>query len=108
MAIFEHVRANHELCLNTYRSLGREHLERFLNEVIRKLLGEVTTEIVTDILITEEDKQFIVHFYSYGFVGTLLDWIGRGMRETNQELVERISRTIEGNILPAAKRFSKE
>ena len=105
LIIFEYVQENRELCINTYRSLAREHLEQFLSEVLYQLLGDVVDEIVGSGPISDDSKDFIIKFYSYAFSGTLLEWIKTGMKTPAVKMVDNISRVMEGNIKSAIKRF---
>lgn len=104
--ILEYVEENKTMCVNTYRSLGREHLEVFLNEVLYELLGGVVDEIAQDTNISSEQKAFVVRFYGYAFGGTLLEWIRGGMKESCEEMVHYISTTMEGNIKSSVHNFA--
>ena len=37
-------------------------------------------------MVTEEQKKFIADFYKYSFVGVMLDWIKRGMKEAPEQI----------------------
>ena len=58
--------------------------------------------------VCQADKEFIAHFYKYGFVGLLLDWIRQDMKETPEVLIERLAFLMQGNIASALKRFSAD
>lgn len=105
LTIFTYVQDNKSLCVNTYRSLAREHLEQFLNEVLYQLLGDVVDEITGSQSISGDSKTFIIRFYSYAFSGTLLEWIRTGMETPTSMMVDNMSRIMEGNIKSAVKRF---
>ncbi|MFC7677353.1 TetR/AcrR family transcriptional regulator C-terminal domain-containing protein [Paenibacillus sp. GCM10028914] len=105
LIILEYVESNKAICMNTCRSLGKEHLERFLNQVLFELLSNVINEVSDSRTISEEDKTFIVQFYSYAFAGTLLDWIEDGMKTPCEEIVNRIVRLMDGRFLDAVERF---
>lgn len=104
LQIFEYIQENKELCINTYRSLARDHLERFLDEVLNDLLGNVVEEIATDISVTQKQKEFITRFYSYAFAGTLLDWLKQGLKTPPGELAAQISIIMDGTIRAAVTR----
>lgn len=98
ITVFDYMRNNEALCLNTYRSLGREHLERFLNDVFDELVGGIVDEISKEKKIEEDQKIFITKFYSYALCGTLLEWLSHGMRESNEEMERNISTVMDGSI----------
>ena len=103
--IFDFIQTNHQLCLNTYRSMGREHLELFLNSNIHKLLEDVINEVDGAERLSEADKSFILDFYTYAFTGILLGWLQRGMKETPEEVVAPIIRLMEGEFHQTLEKF---
>lgn len=105
LLILEYVQDNKALCINTYRSLAREHLEQFLNEVLFQLLGDVVDEITGVTPLPEDKRTFLTQFYSYAFVGVLLEWIKKGVHTPATELVDNISRIMEDSILLAVRRL---
>lgn len=105
LMILEYVQSNRAVCVNTYRSLAREHLETFLHEVMHDLLGDVVDEISDTRPIPQESKDFIIKFYSYAFAGVLLDWIKSGLKVPCTAIVDNVNRIMDGTILIAVKRF---
>ncbi|MPM76697.1 hypothetical protein SDC9_123696 [bioreactor metagenome] len=55
--------------------------------------------------VREEDKAFIAHFYKYAFVGLMLEWIGRGMKEDPTTIIERVSIVTHGDIIKSLENF---
>lgn len=106
LIILEYVQENKTLCTNTYRSMGREHLEKFLNDVLIQLLGDVIDEIAGDRPLRAEDKAFITRFYCYAFAGVLLNWIHEGIETPCTKIVENVSCVMEGSLVHAVERFS--
>lgn len=71
LQIFDYVRDNRAFVLNTYRSLSKDHLLRYLyRETYRLLLG-VVEERAQGMRVGENHKRFIANFYKYGFVGLM-------------------------------------
>lgn len=103
--IFEYVLENKNLVTNTYNSLSREYLERFLyNETYNLLIG-VVEEKAVGISVHEDDKRFIANFYKYAFVGLMLEWIRTGMKDEPSLIIERLSALIQGDITKALEKF---
>ena len=96
--IFEAVLENKPFILNVYHSVSREKIESFLYKLTYQLIVDVVEEKCSRDHLPEEDKQFIADFYKYGFVGIMLDWIDRGMKEDYQKIVELLAVTLHGNI----------
>lgn len=76
--MLEKVQANRVLVLNVYRSISREQVEQYLYKMFDPLLRMFVER--ENIPVQEEDKQFIIDFYKYGFVGMVLEWIRRDMK----------------------------
>lgn len=105
LQVFEYVLENKTFVKNTYNSINREHLERYLyNETFNLLIG-VVEEKAASMTVREDDKAFIADFYKYGFVGIMLDWIRTGMKEEPSAIVERLSFLIHGDIVKALEKF---
>ena len=64
-------------------------------------------EKCADAKLAPGDKSFIAEFYKYGFVGVMLDWIDRGMKEDYTAIVEKMSITLHGNITHSIHNFEK-
>lgn len=103
--IFDYIIDNKEFVINTYNSLSREYLERYLyNETYSLLIG-VVEEKAKGMSVREKDKMFIADFYKYAFVGLVLEWVKKGMKENPEEIIERLNRLILGNIEEALERY---
>lgn len=106
--IFEAVAENKPFIMNVYHSLSRERIENYLYQLTLNLLMGVVEEKSVGTDITEEEKVFIANFYKYGFVGIMLDWIKHGMKADYQEIAEKISIALEGNITQSIENFTKQ
>jgi probable dihydroxyacetone kinase regulator len=105
MQIFRYVLENKEFAINTYHSINREHLEHYLyNETYNLLIG-VIEEKADGMILKDEDKAFIAHFYKFAFVGLMLDWIGKGMKDDPLGIIERVNILIHGSIIKALENF---
>ena len=61
-----------------------------------------------NIPVKEEDKQFIIDFYKYGFVGMVLEWIRRDMKTEPAIMAERLNTMMHGDLKRALLRFSTD
>ena len=103
--IFRAVQANKPFIMNVYRCVSRERIEQYLNPLIHNLILGVVEEMSVGMTVSEADKQFIASFYEYAFIGVMLEWIGRGMKEDPTAIVERTSGVVHGNVLRALEAF---
>ena len=104
--IFEAVLENKPFIMNAYHALSREQIENYLFMLTHNLLMGVVEEKSKGLEVTEEEKSFIADFYKYGFVGVMLDWIGKGMKEDYTEITDRMSVTLDGSITNSIQNFA--
>lgn len=103
--IFEAVLENKPFITNVYHSVSREHVEIYLYKLTYNLLIEVIEERSAGLTVREEDKKFIADFYKYAFVGIMLDWIKKDMKENPKVIIDRLSILVHGNITAALNRY---
>lgn len=99
-----YIQENKEFCINTYRSLAREYLQTFLNEILYKLLGTVIDEITVEKPIDDHARTFIIMFYSYAFSGILLNWIENDLAQPHTAIAHNIAEIMEGNFQRAIEK----
>ena len=92
---------NRSFIQGVYHSVQREQIEAYLYRVIYGLLIDVVEELAAPYSISREDREYITHFYKYAFVGVMLDWVRRGMKESPEAVVGRVSRMTRGQLLSA-------
>ena len=105
LQIFEYVLENKAFVKNTYYSISREHLEGYLHNETYNLLIGVIEEKAAGIPVRDDDKAFIAHFYKYAFVGLMLEWVRKGMKEKPSAIIEHLSTLIHGDITGALDKF---
>lgn len=106
LQIFEAVLENKPFIMNVYHSVSREQVENYLFRLTYDLLMGVVEEKSAGMEISEEEKNFIAEFYKYSFVGIMLDWIKHGMKDSYQELTEKMCITLKGNIANSIYNFT--
>ena len=107
MQIFEAVMENKPFIMNVYHALSREQIENYLFRLTRDLIMNVIKECSKGMNITVSEQSFIADFYKYSFVGVMLDWIKKGMKEDYQEIVHCICTTMSGNITNSLRNFER-
>lgn len=105
--IFEAVLENKSFIMNVYRSIGKEKVEAYLYKFTYDILKEVVEDRCRGVELSAAHKDFIADFYKYGFVGIMLDWISRGMKEDYEEIVENMGVLLHGNLVRSIKNFEK-
>ena len=107
LQIFEVVLEDRRFIMNVYRAVERSKIESYLYELTYRLIADVVEEKCADAKLAQEDKTFIAEFYKYGFVGIMLAWIDRGMKDDPAAIVEKMSITLHGNITRSIHNFEK-
>lgn len=105
LQVFYYVQENKPLVVNTFHSIGRDHLERFLYNEVYKMLIDVVNEQAEGLKVSEESKTFIADFYKYAFVGIMMEWIRTGMKEDPKEITNNVSKLITGDIRKALLKY---
>ncbi|AFL99930.1 MULTISPECIES: TetR/AcrR family transcriptional regulator [Desulfitobacterium] len=105
LQIFQAVLDNKPFIQNVYQSVSREQVENYLYTLTHNLLIGVIEEKAVGMEVRDTDKEFIANFYKFAFVGLMLDWIKDGMRKDPQQIIDRLSILIEGDITRALNKY---
>ena len=71
------------------------------------MIKEVVEDRCRGVALLAAHKDFIADFYKYGFVGIMLDWVGHGMKEDYEKIVDNMGVMLHGNIARSIKNFEK-
>ncbi|HHY28267.1 MAG TPA: TetR family transcriptional regulator [Desulfitobacterium dehalogenans] len=105
LQIFQAVLDNKPFIQNVYQSVSREQVETYLYTLTHNLLIGVIEEKAVGMEVRDTDKEFIANFYKFAFVGLMLDWIKDGMRKDPQQIIDRLSILIEGDMTRALNKY---
>lgn len=103
--IFQAVLDNKPFVQNVYQSVNQEQVETYLYSLTHNLLIGVIEEKAVGMQVRDEDKEFITDFFKFAFVGLMLDWIRNGMKKDPQQIIDRLSILIEGDITRALNKY---
>ena len=107
LAVFDLAKKDKVFIDNIYRSVSLEMLEQYLYRLVYPLVKNVVDEKAKGYSVRDEDKKYIADFYKYAFVGVLLEWVRRDMKESPEDVVDRVSKIVGGNIESAFENFNK-
>jgi probable dihydroxyacetone kinase regulator len=105
LQILQAVLENKSFIMNVYHSVSREQVENYLYQVTYDLLIGVVEEKSAEMQVARADKEFLADLYKYAFVGLILDWIRRDMKDDPTAMVDRLSEAMHGNITSALERM---
>lgn len=104
---FQMVLANKPFITNVYHSISHEKIEDYFYAITYDLLIGVVEEKAVGMTVSQADKKFIADFYNFAFVGLLLDWIKKDMKEDPQVIIDRLSTLIHGEVSRALNKFQQ-
>lgn len=96
-----------EILYRIYRSARTEEVKRYFSKATSAIFRHVVEVKSKGIEASEEDKELIGRFYYHAYEGCLMDWMESGMRESVQELRERLQRLFDGDIRQALIRSAE-
>lgn len=94
--LFDYTLNNKSLILGTFNSKCRNDLVGYYMDVSIRKISDIV-EMKSDGDIAEKDKKFIASVYAYTFVGIMVDWISDGMKESSEEMVDRVYKIVMSN-----------
>lgn len=95
--VLDYIKKNKVFCMNTYNSMGREHLEMFLYRTTYDVIMGIVDKI-SNVDAEIKKNEEITEFYSLAICGKLLLWLGNGLKETQDEILLSVSNILDGNI----------
>lgn len=105
LAVLNYAKENKVLISNVYHSMDKEVLFQYLLRITFDLLTNVIEEKSQGLRVDEEHKRFIANFYKYAFVGLVIEWVGAGMKEEPEKLVQDLSLMLQGEFVDAIEKF---
>lgn len=99
LLVLHYTLENKIICLNTYRSLGREHLELFLYKIFKNVLNGVLKDITQKKAVDFTLMNDIEDFFAHAIVGQFLAWLNKGLIEKPDSIADRIERMMDGTII---------
>lgn len=89
---------NKSFVMNVYHSLSREQIETNLLSGIRETVVLPLVEQLNAAGIPQEDQTFIIYFYMYGCLGSMLEWVDHDMKESPTLIVDHFVRLIKSGL----------
>ena len=103
--VLQYILNNKEFIKNTYHSISRKYVYKFLYDNVEKLIISMLDEKFNDTKIKQEDKKFIVDFYKHALIGLIQEWIEDGLKMKPKELIKKLNCIVEGNVETIIERF---
>ncbi|MBW4082925.1 TetR/AcrR family transcriptional regulator C-terminal domain-containing protein [Paenibacillus sp. S150] len=100
LSVLYYTQSNKTICLNTFHSLGREHLEGFLYGVIYGVIIKVVEELDAQERerASRQAKQEIADFYALAVLEQVIHWLKAGADTDPVQVVDKVARIMDGSI----------
>lgn len=94
--LLDYIDDNQKFCLNTFKSVNRGFLEKFLYRVAFDMVTGVVDDTHPDCPNKLRDE--IGNFYGLALSSQLIQWLTTNMEESKPEFCERMNRMLGGSI----------
>ena len=98
---------NKSLILNSFRSLHRTHMERYLKDWIRPIIERRIDLQSKGVILLPEDRSFIINIYTLGFIGLLMEWVENDMTEEYPSQIDQFIKLVDGSMEITIRKFAK-
>lgn len=99
LSVLRYTQNNKSMCLNTFHSLGREHLEKFLYGVIYDVTIEVIHELTREMDVSLRCQQEVADFYALAILEQVIQWLRAGANTDPVEIVDKVGKILDGNLI---------
>ncbi len=90
---------------SAFHSVERGKIDEYLHRVLSGLIHDAVDNLETSRYVVEENKNFVVDFYTYAFAGILSQWIEEGLPDRRATMVEQIKTVTVGSIQADLEKF---
>ncbi|MDO4536047.1 MAG: TetR/AcrR family transcriptional regulator C-terminal domain-containing protein [Clostridium perfringens] len=105
--VLDYTLSNRVICLNTFNSLAREYLERFLYNIFSSALRGIIDDITKDINVDNSIKEEYIRFYTLAIIGEFILWLKGGLKEKCESIINRMERVMGGTLYAIMKSNEK-
>lgn len=105
--LLNYMRDNFDQMRAVLNSLGHKQRDIFFLEEFRAMMRAIVAELQGDLVLAEEDRQFIVDHFAVIVLGHFLRWLAMNGEEDPDVLVPRIEKIMHGNVRASLETFAK-
>ena len=85
---------NSRFYTNAMKTSYGEEFKAYMHSVSTNVFVSIIDHVSGNYVIAEDDKQFIAEFFSYGMIGTIVNWVQKGMRDTPEKVISHIENLV--------------
>ena len=102
LQLFEYLEENRAFCLCALKSVGRDHIRRFVEADIHAIIHRTVDQIGEEIGILKEgktaDADLVAHFYVVALAGLTEDWLTGQIDRTPQQLIDFADQILQDHV----------
>lgn len=84
--------------LHLYESKNRDMVSKYFYDVTENFVNKYVIKEVGEIRLSEDDISFITDFYTNSIIGTMFKWLQGGMKNSQEQLINRLSLAYQATI----------
>ena len=91
-----------------YNSKNRDMILKYFYDVTEDFVEKYVRKEVVGTNLSEEDIEFVTHFYSNSMIGNTLRWLQHGMQDSQERLIHRMSASYQATIKALIAQIEKD
>lgn len=108
MLVLQYTVKNRGICLNTFHSMGRDHLESFLYSLFNHVITGIIADITKDMHVDEKLKLETAEFYSNAVTGVFIGWLKQDLKKDPADVADGIEKMVKGNIVRLMNEYNQD
>lgn len=91
-----------------YRYINFEMISKYVDRAMEKLMPMIMEEPSRDLNVTKDQKKIVMQFFQVGMEGILFKWIGNGMKEPAEQVIDQLVMIPENCLRPALAAYDRQ
>lgn len=91
-----------------YNSKNRDMILKYFYDVTEDFVEKYVRKEVVGTNLSEEDIEFVTHFYSNSMIGNTLRWLQHGMQDSQEQLIYKMSVSYQATIKALIAQIEKD
>lgn len=98
---------NKRAVFHVFHSVKRELLEQYLFDVSDRLAEHFVNEQAEGLTVGKEDLRYVTVFYKHAVVGTIIEWLLKGMEAEPERVIKRMGEIFDGSVRQTLERIAE-
>ena len=93
MDLFRYMKNNKKFLKNTIGS-SNNYFEQYMEKSLVTLFEKAIDDLDPNIALSDAEKNVYANFFAYGLTGVVVDWVMKGMKESEEEFVKLLQKVV--------------